>query len=51
MSFAETKTRTSKNTNGTTAISGVSGGFTNQLTISKYSRKVVPTGPPGPASG
>ena len=51
MSFAETKTRTSKNTNGTTATSAVSGGFTNQLTFSKLSRKVVPSGAPGPAGG
>ena len=29
ISFAETKTRTSKNTNGTIAMTGVSGGFTN----------------------
>lgn len=54
MSFAETKSiaskttnRASKNTNGTTAISGMSGGLTNQLTFSKLSRKLVPSGGAG----
>ena len=58
MSFAETKSiaskttnRASKNTNGTTAISGMSGGLTNQLTFSKLSRKLGPSGAPGAGTG
>ena len=58
ISFAESKSiaskttnRASKNTNGTTAISGMSGGLTNQLTFSKLSRKLVPSGPAGPGPG
>lgn len=58
ISFAETKSiaskttnRASKNTNGTIATTGMSGGLTNQLTFSKMSRKIAPSGTAGQNTG